>query len=129
MNEQDKQHQVHARDIGSLKPEEIDQCLAVPGWRIWTSSIFSSHNQEYWEALQQVRQNPNALVVSPTHRGHDQLDLQIHGVVMPFKLGAFDVPDYILEPLDQETVDQTKQSDTDHKRIVGSEEFRKILDV
>lgn len=124
MTEQDRPQ---ARHIDSLKQEELDQLIAVPGWRIWTFSIHAALDTEYMEALERIQQNPSALVITESHRGHDQIDEKLFGVRIPFKMVAFDVWQYILEPLDQETVTQIVEQEEELKRLVRPEEFRNIV--
>jgi len=122
MKEQD---QLQARNIDSLGQEELDRLLDVSGWRIWTSSIHSVLDIQYWISLEKVLQNPNALVITPRHRGHDLIEEKLHGVRLPFKMDAFDVPDYVLEPLDQETVAHIEGGDL--KRLIKPEDLRALL--
>jgi len=96
------------RRIESLQQEELDHFYAVPGWRIWSRSIFS--RGEYREAFEQAAAKPLAIMVAPDRPGYQRLwdrqEINQTAKIPSFFRGSgtFDRPSFLLEPLTGEEV-------------------------
>lgn len=102
------------REIDSLKPEEQEQYLAVPGWRIWLRSIWDYQDPEYSEAINEAETKPLALVVCRDDSSAYPLladkYYQSRGKPRPPLFGTRDLPSFLLEPLSEEEVRRIDES-------------------
>lgn len=96
------------RSIEDLQQHEYEQYLAVPGWRIWSISIFSS--EKYERAFNQAAKKPLAIRIYHDRLGYqevwDRREVNRRAKTPIFfrGSGSFDRPSFLLEPLTEEEV-------------------------
>lgn len=107
MTEQDREQRPQPRNIDTLQPAELEQYYAVPGWRVWSRSIFAN-NKDYRTAFDQAAEKPLALICHERNRGygtlyHWEADTQ-DKPRLPLFANGLDMPSFLLEPLSEDEV-------------------------
>jgi hypothetical protein len=117
-----------AKNIRDITKEEIEQYQQIESWRIWVSAPhYVSGQDDHLKELKKVEENPLSIIITPESAIHDFIELKVFGYVTPFKVGSFDVHDFVLEPLDKETVARIDREGGDQKSIIKSGQIWQIF--
>lgn len=109
-NEERPQSSIRAKSVDSVEPQEWEKYLAVPAWRVWTRGIFEK--DAYRNAADEVEANELALRSSQFDRGEAKrlynillgMHHRVHHIPSIFGRGSFDLPSFVLEPLNEDQV-------------------------
>ncbi len=131
MPEKDRSIQPEPIGIESLTPQQTEEYMKKPGWRIWNSPHIVAH--EYREFLDELSTKPDVIKVKMGEKGYITVRRrhEVGKIPLPFGGGnAFDADwtymYYLLEPLNEEDIAiLEKKGKKDN--ILMQDEFKQIV--
>jgi hypothetical protein len=105
------------KKISDLKPEELEQYYQIPGWRVWESNFLTRVHEDESSAIKIAESKPLSLIAGVGGIAWKELGGN------PFKRHA---NPFLLEPLNQEEVDQIENKDQ-RRDFVSPDKFKNII--